>query len=167
MKPSEIVLVVARADNGVIGKDGALPWRLPADLAHFKAITQGAPMVMGRKTFESLPRLLPGRRHIVLSRAPDWRAEGAEAANGVEQALEMVQGERVSIIGGADIFALFENFANKVALTEVHLQAEGDVIIPRFDPARWREVARAHNPAEGDRPAFSFVWLHSLRNPPA
>ena len=161
-----IVLVVARADNGVIGRDGALPWRLPADLAHFKAVTQGAPMVMGRKTFESLPGLLPGRRHIVLTRKPDWRAEGAEVARTPEQALAMARADRVSIIGGADIFVLFEGRASKVALTEVHLEAEGDVVISPFDPASWQEVARTDHPAEAGRPAFSFVWLHSLRHPP-
>ena len=89
MSDREIVLVVARAANGVIGRDGKLPWHLPADLKHFKAVTMGTPMIMGRKTFESLPRLLPGRRHIVVTRDPAWSAEGAEVAHSKNEALAL------------------------------------------------------------------------------
>ena len=105
---STVILVVARADNGVIGRDGTLPWHLPDDLKRFKALTLGTPMVMGRRTFESLPGLLPGRRHIVLTRNPDWRADGAEVVRDVEQALRVADAPSISIIGGADIFRLFE-----------------------------------------------------------
>ncbi|HUD94516.1 dihydrofolate reductase [Sphingobium sp.] len=154
---SEIVLVLARADNGVIGKDGDLPWRLPADLKHFKAITAGHPMVMGRKTFDSLPGLLPGRRHIVLTRDRDWTGEGAEVAHDVESAIALADALTVMVIGGAEIHRLFLDRADRIELTEVHLDAEGDAAIPYPDPADWREVARADHPALDGRPAYSFV----------
>src|SRR5207248_3125291 len=102
-----ITIVVARAQNRVIGRGGTLPWRIPADLKRFKALTMGSAMVMGRKTFESLPGLLPGRRHIVLTRAHGWNAEGAEVAHSVDEALQLARGERVSVIGGAEVFAQF------------------------------------------------------------
>ncbi len=151
-----IIFVVARADNGVIGRDGALPWRLPADLRHFKAMTLGKPMVMGRKTFESLPALLPGRRHIVLTRDRGWSAAGAEVVHSVEEALALA-GEDVAVIGGAEVFALFLDRADRVELTEVHAAPEGDAVMPAF--AGWRETAREDHAAEGDRPAYSFVTL--------
>jgi len=114
MDETEIVLVLARADNGVIGRDNALPWHLPADLRHFKALTQGRPMIMGRRTFESLPGLLPGRRHIVLTRDPDWRADGAEVAHDVEGALALAGKGQATVIGGAEIFALFLDRADRI-----------------------------------------------------
>ena len=155
----EITLVVARADNGVIGKDGKLPWHLPADLRHFKEVTMGTPMVMGRRTFEGLPGLLPGRRHVVLTRDPAWSAEGAAVARDVDEAIRVAGGEFVSVIGGAEIFALFEPLAGAVELTEVHAEVEGDTMLPPFDPAVWREEARVDHEAEGERPAYSFVRL--------
>lgn len=158
MTKPHIVLVVARADNGVIGKDGALPWRLPADLRRFKQLTMGAPMVMGRKTFRSLPGLLTGRRHIVITRDRTWRAEGAEVAHSADEAIALADADRVSVIGGAEIFALFAPIATEVELTEVHAEPEGDVAMPVFDEA-WREVSREEHPAAEGRPAFSFVRL--------
>jgi dihydrofolate reductase len=156
---TEIVLYLARADNGVIGRDGALPWRLPADLKRFKAMTMGKPMVMGRKTFESFPSPLPGRRHIVLTRSRDWRAEGAEPANSPEVALA-IAGDvaEVAVIGGAEIFAMFLDRADRIELTEVRIEAEGDAAVPPFGP-EWREVAREDHPAAGDAPAHAFVTL--------
>jgi dihydrofolate reductase len=154
-----ILLVVARADNGVIGKDGRLPWHIPSDLKHFKRVTMGNPMIMGRRTFESLPGLLPGRRHIVLTRNQGWCADGAEVTHSIEEALETAGAEKVSIIGGAEIFALFEPLANRVELTEVHKGIDGDTFMPPFDPARWREYSREDHPAEEGRPAHSFVTL--------
>ena len=154
-----ITLVVARARNGVIGRDGKLPWHLPADLKRFKALTMGSVMVMGRKTFESLPGLLPGRRHIVLSRQ-DWNAPGAEVANSVEDALRLAAGERVSVIGGAGVFELFLPFADRIELTEVMADIEGDTFIddPR-DSGGWRETWSEDHPAADGRPAFRFVTL--------
>jgi dihydrofolate reductase len=159
MAEREIVLVVARARNGVIGKDGKLPWHIPADLKHFKRVTAGTPMIMGRRTFDSLPGLLPGRRHIVLTRDREWQAPGAEVALTRGEALALADAERVSIIGGAEIFALYEPLATTVELTEVELDAEGDTLMPPFDPARWREVSREEHQAADGQPPFTFVRL--------
>ena len=148
-----IALVVARAGNGVIGRNGALPWHLPEDLRRFKRITMGSTLIMGRKTFESLPGLLPGRRHIVMTRDPEWRALGVESVHSVDEALALAGNEPVSVIGGADIFALFEPRAAIVELTEIHGEPEGDTFLPPFDPARWRETSRE------DHEGYSFVRL--------
>jgi dihydrofolate reductase len=153
-----ITIVVARAQNGVIGRGGKLPWHISADLKRFKALTMGSAMVMGRKTFESLPGLLPGRRHIVLTRDRDWTAEGAVVANNVEQALRLAGGERLSVIGGADIFALFLPIADRIELTEVLEDVEGDTAIadPRGS-GEWRETwSEDHAYAQ---PPFRFVTL--------
>ena len=154
----DIVLVLARATNGTIGKDGAMPWHIPADLKRFKALTTGKPMIMGRKTFESLPGLLPGRRHIVLTRDKAWHAEGAEVAHDVESALALAGDDGVSVIGGAEIYALFLPLATRIELTEVHADYEGDTHMPPF-PDEWTEIARESHPEEGQRPAYSFVTL--------
>ena len=159
MAQQTVVLVVARARNGVIGRDGKLPWHLPQDLKRFKALTLGAPMIMGRKTFESLPGLLPGRRHIVLTRGRDWRAEGAEVAHDVDGALALAGAGPASVIGGAEIFAMFEPIADRVELTEVDGDIAGDVTMPAFDAARWREEAREEHPEVDGKPAYSFVTL--------
>ena len=155
-----ITLVVARATNGVIGRDGKLPWHIPADLKRFKALTMGSVMVMGRKTFESLPGVLPGRRHVVLTRAERWHAEGAQVAHDVEEALHLAGAQAVSVIGGADIFRLFLPLADKIELTEVLQDVEGDTVMedPR-DDGTWREIFRHEHPAEEGRPAFRFVTL--------
>jgi dihydrofolate reductase len=155
-----VTLVVARARNGVIGRDGTLPWHIPADLKRFKALTMGSVMVMGRRTFESLPGLLPGRRHIVLTRDRSWQADGAEIARSVEDALGLAGGERVSVIGGAEIFALFLPIADRIELTDVLADVEGDAVMP--DPragGQWRETWSGDHPAEDGRPAFRFVRL--------
>ena len=155
-----ITLIVARSLNGVIGRGGTLPWHIPADLKRFKAITMGTAMIMGRKTFESLPGLLPGRRHIVLTRDRSWKAEGAEVAHDLDQALELAGNEPVSVIGGADVFALFLPIADRIELTEVLDDIEGDTVMP--DPRAidaWAETEVAvHAPEEG-RPGFRFVTL--------
>jgi dihydrofolate reductase len=157
-----VVAILARADNGVIGRDGGLPWRISADLKRFKALTQGTAMVMGRKTFDSLGRLLPGRRHIVLTRDRGWRAEGAEVAHDVDEALDLAvntsPNTAVSVIGGSDVFRLLLPHTTRIELTEVHGDIEGDTFVPPFGP-EWREVAREDNAAEGDTPAYSFVTL--------
>lgn len=153
-----ITFHLARADNGVIGRDGALPWRLPADLRRFKAQTMGKPMVMGRKTFESFPSPLPGRRHIVLTRDRGWQAPGAEVAHSPDEALALAGPGEVAVIGGAEIFALFLPRARRIELTEVHLAAEGDAVVPPFGP-EWREVAREDHGAADGAPGYSFVTL--------
>ena len=158
MDKPPITIVVARARNGVIGRGGKLPWHISADLKRFKALTLGSAMVMGRKTFESLPGLLPGRRHIVLTRDSEWQAEGAEVAQGVEEALQLAGSEPVSVIGGADIFALFLPLAERIELTEVLEDVEGDTFIadPR-QSGEWRETwSEDHSDAQ---PRFRFVTL--------
>jgi dihydrofolate reductase len=155
-----ITLVVARATNGVIGRDGTLPWRIPADLRHFKRLTMGTVMVMGRKTFAGLPGLLPGRRHIVLTRDRVWSAAGAEVAHSVDEALRLAKGEQVSVIGGAEIFGLFVPLADRLELTEVLADVAGDTVLP--DPRTegdWTEIKREFHQAEGDTPAFTFITL--------
>jgi dihydrofolate reductase len=156
----QITLVVARAQNGVIGKGGTLPWHIPADLKRFKALTMGSAMVMGRKTFESLPGLLPGRRHIVISRDLNWEAKGAEVVRSREEALEHAGDDPVSVIGGAAIFELFLPIADRVELTEVLSDVEGDVFMPDpRDGAQWLETEVAVHAPEGGRPGFRFVTL--------
>ena len=158
------MLVVARADNGVIGRDGKLPWHLPEDLKRFKALTMGTAMIMGRRTFDSLPRLLPGRRHIVLTREHSWNRDGVETAASPDEALSIAGGPAVSVIGGAEIFRLFLPLADRIELTEVHLEADGDVLMPPLDTAQWREASRERHEAQDGRPAFSFVRLERRRD---
>ena len=154
------MLIVARAQNGIIGRDGKLPWHLPADLKRFKALTIGSVMVMGRKTFESLPGLLPGRRHIVLTRDKGWASPGAEVVNTPEAAIEAAHGEPISVIGGAEIFRLFLPLTDRIELTEVLGDVAGDT---RMDDPRlsgsWRESFREEHPATDGRPAFRFITL--------
>ena len=150
------MLVYARAANGAIGNDGDLPWRLPADLKHFKALTLGKPMIMGRKTFESLPGLLPGRRHIVLTRDAGWQAEGAETAATLDDALSMAGEGTVAIIGGAAVFEAFLPRADRVELTQIHADYDGDTFMPPLGP-EWQETAREDHAADGVYPAFSFL----------
>lgn len=157
-----ITFHLARAENGVIGRDGKLPWHLPADLKRFKAQTMGKPMVMGRKTFESFPAPLPGRRHIVLTRDRGWQAAGAEVAHTPAEALALAGDGEVAVIGGAEVFALFLDRADRIELTEIHTAPEGDAIVPAFGLA-WREVARETFAGEAGRPAYSFVTLERMR----
>ena len=158
MSRPPITLVVARASNGVIGRDGGLPWHISADLKRFKALTMGSVLVMGRKTFASLPGLLPGRRHVVLTRDPDWQAEGVEVARSVDEALAISGNEPVSVIGGAEIFHMFLPLADRLELTEVLSDVAGDTMIedPRVTGA-WREAAREDH--SGEDPPYRFVTL--------
>ncbi|MEW4449601.1 dihydrofolate reductase [Qipengyuania sp. JC766] len=155
-----IFLVYARANNGVIGRDGDIPWRIPADLRRFKALTMGRPMIMGRKTFESLPGLLPGRRHIVLTRRERWDSTGAEVARSAKEALDLARrnnetGE-IAVIGGAAVYDVFRPLADRVELTEVHADFEGDTFMKPLG-SEWEARAREDFPAEGDTPAYSYV----------
>ena len=154
-----VELIVARADNGVIGRDGTMPWRLPADLRQFKVATMGAPMIMGRKTFESLPGLLPGREHIVLTRDPKWKKRGAKTAHDIEQALALAAGDRVSVIGGAEIYRLFLPLAERIHLTEVHLSPEGDTIFPQLNGREWTVRRGERQPEADGHPAHTFVTM--------
>ena len=136
------------------------PWRISADLKRFKRLTMGSVMIMGRRTLDSLPGLLPGRRHIVLTRDREWSAEGAEVAHSVEEALTLAGDEPVSVIGGAEIFDLLLPHADRLELTEVLGDIPGDTMMadPRADGS-WREVTRENHAAEGETPAFSFITL--------
>ena len=153
-----IFLIYARADNGVIGKDGALPWHLPNDLRHFKALTLGKPMVMGRKTFDSFPAPLPGRRHIVLTRDTGWQADGAEVAHDVNEALDLAGNTEIAVLGGAEVFSLFEPLACRIELTEIHRAYDGDTFMPAPGP-EWLVTRRETHGAEGARPAYTFLTL--------
>ena len=159
MNHPEIILVLARATNGVIGNEGGMPWHIPADLRHFKQVTKGRPMIMGRKTFDSLPGLLPGRRHIVLTRDKAWAEDGAEVVHSVEQALKFANGPHVCIIGGAEIYMAFLPLADRIELTEIEAKPDGDTSMPIFDMTAWQEIARKSHKAEGDIPAHHFVTL--------
>ena len=157
-QPREAVFVVARADDGTIAVDGQVPWRIREDLQRFVAHTRGTPMIMGRKTFESLPGLLPGRRHIVLTRNRDWSAEGAEVVHSVEDALALAGEGDITVIGGVEVFDLFMPYATRIELTEVHEHTGGEVIMT-YPGSDWTETAREHRPADGKWPAHSFVTL--------
>jgi dihydrofolate reductase len=160
MDKPPITIVVARAQNGVIGREGKLPWHIPADLKRFKDLTMGSVMVMGRKTFESLPGILPGRRHVVLTRDPRWHAEGAQAARDIDEALLLAGAQPVSVIGGADIFGMFLPLADRIELTEVLADVPGDTSID--DPRQsgdWRVAFSVEHPAADGRPPFRFVTL--------
>lgn len=156
---AEIIMILARSDNGVIGNDGQLPWHLPADLKHFKALTSGSPMIMGRKTFESLPGLLPERRHIVLTRNTKWSAKGAEVVSDPDDAIAIANSDKIFIIGGAEIYTIFAHKAHKIALTEVHITAQGDTLMAKFDNENWHETKREFHDAIGAYAAHSFVTL--------
>ncbi|MDP2817553.1 MAG: dihydrofolate reductase [Polaromonas sp.] len=156
-----INLIYARAANGVIGKDGVMPWHLPEDLAHFKQLTQGCPVVMGRKTWDSLPpkfRPLPGRTNIVITRNDDWQAEGAQRAASLEEALQQASpAPEIWVIGGAQIYAQAEPLAARAEVTEIAQDFDGDAHAPALGPA-WRETARSTHVSAKGLP-FSFVTL--------
>jgi dihydrofolate reductase len=153
-----VTLVAAVADNGVIGADGDIPWRIPADFAHFKALTLGHVLVMGRATYESIGRPLPGRTTIVLTRDPSWTAEGVLVAADLGTALRLAEGidEEVFVVGGASVYAEALAVADAQVLTEVHLEPAGDTRYPEFDALAWDEVRReSHLDAEVP---FELVW---------
>lgn len=157
-----VSLVVAMGANRVIGVDGSLPWRLPADLAHFKALTHGHPMVMGRATYESIGRPLPGRTTIVVTRDPAWSAEGVETASSLDAALERGHAldDEVFLVGGAQVYAeaLERDLVDVLVVTRVAAAPRGDTWFPRIDWDRWREVGRvSHEGPEPDRVPFDIV----------
>ena len=166
MSEPKIFCIYARASNGAIGKDGTLPWHIPSDLKRFKALTMGRPMIMGRRTFQSLPGLLPGRRHIVLTRRERWNSTHdkgrAEVARSVEEALALAHegndtGE-IAVVGGAAIYDIFLPLSQRVELTEIHTEFDGDTFMPPLG-AEWEAVAREDHPADNGLPAYSFVTL--------
>jgi dihydrofolate reductase len=158
MKP-RISLIAALARNGVIGIENRLPWRLPEDLAHFKALTLGHPVIMGRKTFESLGRPLPGRTNVVITRNPDYRPAGCLVADSIPSALTLsADADEVFFIGGAELYAQTLPLAGRLYLTEVQIDAEGDARFPEFERSAFREVSReSHRGQKGDALDFDFV----------
>lgn len=161
-----IVLIVAIADNGVIGQGNAIPWRLKSDMQRLKAMTMGKPIVMGRKTFESLPRRpLPGRTNIVITRNPDYQAPGAVVATSFTAAREVALGDalrrsatEIAVIGGAEIYAQWMDAADQLEITEVHAKPAGDAYFAGINGAIWQEAARVRHPAAGeDSVDFSYV----------
>ncbi len=153
-----ISFVVAVAQNGVIGREGGLPWHISSDLKRFKEITMGKPVVMGRKTWESLPRKpLPGRRNIVITQQKGYVAEGADIADSPAAALLMVpDAAEVAVIGGGEIYRQFWPLVDRLYLTEVDLAVEGDTYFPSVDPAEWREVSREIHP-KGEKHSAAFI----------
>ena len=160
-----LAVIVAAAENGVIGRNNSLPWHLPEDLRYFRRVTMGKPIVMGRRTFESIGRPLPGRTNIVISRNPGYSAGGVRLAASLDEALAMAEhvartdgiGE-VVVIGGAEIYALALPRANRLYLTRVHASVEGDALLPSLDWRQWREVSRERHAAAGDNP-FDYSFL--------
>ena len=167
----EIVLIVAVAENGVIGHDNKIPWRLKSDQQRLKAITMNKPVVMGRKTFESLRRPLPGRTNIVVTRDPNYRARGAVVTTSFENARAVAHGDalrrfatEIAVIGGAEVYAQWMATASRLEITEVHARPDGDTRFPAVDLTAWEEVARVRNPAGPDDSAdFSYVTFRRRR----
>ena len=156
-----IALIAALSDNLVIGRDNQLPWHLPADLRHFKTLTLDKPIIMGRRTWESLPGLLPRRTHILLTGDPDYRAEGCILTHSIEEALDAA-GEvpEVMVIGGQTLYEQMLPLADRLYLTQVHVTIPGDAFFPIFDHAEWHEVAREDHRADEKNPYdYSFVTL--------
>ena len=162
---SEIVIIAAVAENGVIGRGGTMPWRLKSDMAHFRALTRGKPVVMGRKTYLSLSKKpLPGRTNIVVTRDANFTAPGVLVARSLEIALEAARGDAlrrgtdVMVIGGAEIYAQAMPHADRLEITRIHMRPEGDTLFPAIDPAIWHEASREpHAAGDGDAAAFDFV----------
>ena len=163
----KINLIFARAANGVIGKDGTMPWHLPEDLAHFKRLTQGWPVIMGRKTWDSLParfRPLPGRSNIVITRQADWHEAGAEPVASLDAALDRCKASaEVWVIGGAQIYAQAEPLADRVEVTEIAGDFEGDAFAPVLG-AHWRETSREHH-VSSNWLKFSFISYNNDNHP--
>jgi dihydrofolate reductase len=158
-----IILVVAVAENGVIGRDNALPWRIRSDLKFFRKTTMNKPVVMGRKTYLSIRKPLPGRTNIVVTRQPDFTAPGILAAPGIDQALEAARGDAlrrsadaIAVIGGTEIFAQTLPMAHRIILTLVHAKPPGDTYFPTIDPAVWREAERLPQP-RGPEDEYGFT----------
>jgi dihydrofolate reductase len=155
-----VSLVAAVARGGVIGRDGGIPWRIPEDMQRFRSLTMGHPVVMGRRTWESLPdqfRPLPGRGNVVVTRNPDWSAQGADRAGSIEEALDLVESEsQVFVIGGGEIYAAALPFADELVLTEIDAAVEGDTTFPSWHRGEFDEVERHEHVAE-DGTRFAFV----------
>jgi dihydrofolate reductase len=163
---TKVWIIAAVSDNNVIGNGNALPWRIPEDLARFKALTLGNTLIMGRKTFESIGRPLPGRTTVVLTRRDDFHAEGVLVAHDPEEALSRVEGETAFVAGGADVYRLFLPLASKLLLTRVHGVYAGDTHFPPFDPEEWSLVSSEPLSRGAATPSITFE-VYERKNPPA
>jgi dihydrofolate reductase len=152
-----LAAIVAMASNRCIGKDNTLPWRLPADLKRFKQLTLGHTLVMGRKTYESIGRPLPGRTMVVLTRQRDYAPEGVQVAHSLEQALEQARGDEVFIAGGADLYQQTLERIRRLYLTRIERDYAGDTFFPEVDLSGWRLVEEEHHPATATEPPFTFL----------
>lgn len=157
-------LIVATANNNVIGLGGKMPWHLPAELAYFKQVTMGHPIIMGRKTFESIGRALPGRRNIVVSGNPAWQHEGVEVVASVDAALALVVGQSAFVIGGATLYAAALSRADRVYLTAIHADVDGDTFFPALAETEWQETSRQAR-SQDDKNAYDvdFILYDRLR----
>ncbi len=154
-----ISLIVARSDNGVIGRDRKLPWRLPADLRHFKTTTMGKPVIMGRRTWESIGKPLPGRTNIVLTREPGYTTAGCLAAHSLDEGLELAgEAPEIMIIGGEAVYREALPKASRIYLTEVHATVEGDAFFPELDTDEWQETRRDEHAAD-ETVAFDYSFV--------
>ena len=160
-----ISLIVAMANHRVIGRSNAMPWHMPADLRHFKAVTLGKPVVMGRRTFESIGRPLPGRRNLVISRNPEWQAAGVEVAPTLDAALALLADyDEVMIIGGGQLYAEALPRADRLYLTHIELAVEGDTFFPDYQRYRWQQIEQSSHPADDKNPhAYRFETLQRQR----
>lgn len=158
MTAPKITLIAALARNGVIGHNNRIPWKIPGELAYFKRVTMGHPIVMGRKTWESIGRPLPGRRNIIVTRDRAYAAPGAEVASTLEDALRLVQEPEAFVIGGAQIYAEAMPRAHRLLLTEIDTEFNGDTFFPWFDKNEWRETRRDHHPRTAER-AFGYSFV--------
>ena len=154
---SELTIIVAIDAQRGIGIDNKLPWHLPEDLAHFKRLTSGHPIIMGRKTFDSIGRALPNRRNIVITRNPEWRHDGVEAANSLEAAIALVQDAPAFIIGGAQIFADSLQLASRLVVTEIARTFDCDTFFPPLAAGQWKETARETHHADASELDYAFV----------
>ena len=163
MERPRVTLLVAVARNGVIGRDNGLPWHLRSDLKRFKALTMGKPMLMGRRTFDSIGKPLPGRRSLVLTRDRSYARPDVTTVHGWEEALAAARGEELMVVGGADVFAMALPGAGRIHWTEVDAAPEGDVVFPDFDRSAFRETFRdAHPAGDRDEHAFTFIDLERI-----
>lgn len=161
-----LCLIVAQGENRAIGKDNRMPWHLPEDLQHFKRVTMGKPIIMGRKTFESIGRPLPGRTNIVITRQKDWQAEGVQAVASLEAAIERAAAEapeEIMVIGGAQIYQASLPLAERVYLTQVHETFEGDAFFPELDDS-WKEIKRVTEVSQSCGIRYSFLLVDRVTN---
>lgn len=170
---SEVAIIVAAADNGVIGRENGLPWRLPGDMKYFKRVTMGKPIIMGRKTWESIGRPLPGRRNIVITRNLSLAAEGVDVVSSLEAALELARGiaaddgaGEVIVMGGAEIYRAALPRADRLYITEVHASVEGDTFLPEIDWDQWQEASREFHAAEPPASDLDYSFVRFERAGP-